>query len=923
MKIKTIEVPQERILKFNGTWRSYQKRILDDLDFHLRDQKLHVVAAPGAGKTTLGIEVIARLHRPTLILCPTNTIKNQWRERICTSFLQEKDYGIVSTLIRKPGYLTVTTYQALLAAFCGRAEEEEAPTQDENAEQEPVETDSIASSARFKQEKADEVIAILKAANVSLLCFDEAHHLRKEWWKALTYLKEQLKPEQTLALTATPPYDADFGEWKRYQELCGEIDEVISIPELVKNGDLCPHQDYIYFSFLKQHERELLDKYSQNVRTFIEMILNDLELLEGLSKMKFFEAEDSDVETIFENPEFYVAIASLLNSKGYPISERFLELFDAKPSDLPKFDLKQASAFIKGFLENETEEFQVFESKRNDYFNQAKRLGLVANKKVVLDENVKIRRLIAGSLGKLDSIVQIVKQESSQLKERLRMVILTDYIRMDDVACQSIGVVPIWRTLKNVETFPETSQISIGVLCGSLILLPEKVIGKLYKLLSDNNIAEDSINLGHFGDDDNYVRITPKESLRNHIVRIITEMFCAGDLTVLIGTQALLGEGWDAPAINSLILSSTVSSYMLSNQMRGRAIRIDKHNPDKVSNIWHLATIDFPDKNDFSMFGTVSDNDMDALRIYTTDLVQLATRFKGFEAPSYYGNHEIMSGIERILDDPSCRETALKKRLEKLKENTLKLAKNRDLIRQWWNDALYLGYSQNKAMNLSTGVDVPRLTTKSLLFYGYKSMVLSFLAIVFAVYYFLLRVFPFVFLTTLALVVVAVFLGVMTAKYLKTGTVEGVMKQLAITVLETMSYQGLIKSSIKNVGLHVTENHGSVFVSCANLPAEENNMFIQALQELLDPIDNPRYLLIKHSKFLGRVKQTDYFAVPAVLSTNKKSVEVFQKLWEKYIGECEIVYTRNLEGRKVLLKARKYASSAMKRKRSKRLSKWQ
>ena len=115
---------QEQFLHFNGTWRSYQQRILDDLDFHLRDKKLHVVAAPGAGKTTLGIEVIARLHRPTLILCPTNTIKNQWRERICTSFLQEKDYGIVSTLIRKPGFLTATTYQALLAAFCGHAEEE-------------------------------------------------------------------------------------------------------------------------------------------------------------------------------------------------------------------------------------------------------------------------------------------------------------------------------------------------------------------------------------------------------------------------------------------------------------------------------------------------------------------------------------------------------------------------------------------------------------------------------------------------------------------------------------------------------------------------------------------------------------------------------------------------------------------------------
>ena len=36
-------------LHFNGTWRSYQQRILDHLDVHVRDRKLHVVAAPGAG----------------------------------------------------------------------------------------------------------------------------------------------------------------------------------------------------------------------------------------------------------------------------------------------------------------------------------------------------------------------------------------------------------------------------------------------------------------------------------------------------------------------------------------------------------------------------------------------------------------------------------------------------------------------------------------------------------------------------------------------------------------------------------------------------------------------------------------------------------------------------------------------------------
>ncbi len=146
----------DNILHFNGEWRSYQKRILDKLDFHLRDDKLHVVAAPGAGKTTLGIEVISRLNRPALILCPTNTIKNQWKDRIRSSFLQKKDYGIVSTDIRKPGYLTVITYQALLAAFCGFDEEPEdnRPEDEERTEKEY----SITTSRRFRMDKAEDII---------------------------------------------------------------------------------------------------------------------------------------------------------------------------------------------------------------------------------------------------------------------------------------------------------------------------------------------------------------------------------------------------------------------------------------------------------------------------------------------------------------------------------------------------------------------------------------------------------------------------------------------------------------------------------------------------------------------------------------------------------------------------------------------
>ena len=50
-------------MKFKYPWRPYQARILKELDEHLEDNKLHVVAAPGSGKTVLGLEAVHRLNK--------------------------------------------------------------------------------------------------------------------------------------------------------------------------------------------------------------------------------------------------------------------------------------------------------------------------------------------------------------------------------------------------------------------------------------------------------------------------------------------------------------------------------------------------------------------------------------------------------------------------------------------------------------------------------------------------------------------------------------------------------------------------------------------------------------------------------------------------------------------------------------------
>ncbi|WP_237745971.1 hypothetical protein [Corynebacterium jeikeium] len=73
-------------------------------------------------------------------------------------------------------------------------------------------------------------------------------------------------------------------------------------------------------------------------------------------------------------------------------------------------------------------------------------------------------------------------------------------------------------------------------------------------------------------------------------VPAITRAFQEELFTILVGTAALLGEGWDSPCANALIIASSVRAFMLTNQMRGRVIRVDLALPDKTANIWHIAT---------------------------------------------------------------------------------------------------------------------------------------------------------------------------------------------------------------------------------------------------------------------------------------------------------------------------------------------
>ena len=130
------------MLQFKGTWRGYQQRVLDRSGRYLADGKIHIVAAPGSGKTTLGIELIRRLGQPCLILSPSITIRQQWLERITQGFLVEGNdpQKLLSNDLKDMRPITAITYQALYSAskqFQGQLEDgdgEDAPSAGETVD---------------------------------------------------------------------------------------------------------------------------------------------------------------------------------------------------------------------------------------------------------------------------------------------------------------------------------------------------------------------------------------------------------------------------------------------------------------------------------------------------------------------------------------------------------------------------------------------------------------------------------------------------------------------------------------------------------------------------------------------------------------------------------------------------------------------
>jgi hypothetical protein len=74
-------------------------------------------------------------------------------------------------------------------------------------------------------------------------------------------------------------------------------------------------------------------------------------------------------------------------------------------------------------------------------------------------------------------------------------------------------------------------------------------------------------------------------------VPLVTAFFAEGRSQILVGTRALLGEGWDAPSITGLVDLTAATTITSVVQMRGRALRVDPGWAEKSAVNWSVACV--------------------------------------------------------------------------------------------------------------------------------------------------------------------------------------------------------------------------------------------------------------------------------------------------------------------------------------------
>lgn len=586
---------------FTGTWRRYQQLALDafDADRAAGDTRSYLVLPPGAGKTVIGLEAARRLGRRTLVLAPNTAVQGQWASTWdgmfgSTEGLRNVRCGTDRTL---DATVTALTYQSI-AVIDGSTTAEQRHAVLRTGDREAL-LALLHPNGRDVVERAAEL-------GPWTLVLDECHHLLATWGALLRAIVDTLGPHTALiGLTATPASLLSGWQAQLRDDLFGPTDFEVATPALVKEAELAPYQELVYLVAPTPEEDTWLaserSRFADLQVQLVDRQLGTIPLAGWLNRRVVQRATESGVQAswgAFEQAEPQLARAGLRFAHAglipMPEGARLREQHRSPP-DADDW-VSVLSDFCLGHLERSTDpadEQALVAIKR-----VLPSLGYRLTKQGVRTTVSAVDRLCGLSEAKIAAAVHVLDAEDAALGESLRALVLCDFEQLQSKLPASLEGTPIDDESGSARLAFAT--IAAADVRGRGALRPLLVTGKTFACPA--GLADELVEFcGRAGQ---VVTVEPLENaptLRRIVgpaamtpriwVAIATQFFIAGEARVLVGTRALLGEGWDCPQLNVTVDLTTATTPTAITQMRGRSLRLDATQPDKLADNWSICCV--------------------------------------------------------------------------------------------------------------------------------------------------------------------------------------------------------------------------------------------------------------------------------------------------------------------------------------------
>lgn len=624
-------------LSFRYPFRKYQRMILDTIVPENADNKYHIVAPPGSGKTIVGLELIRRFEQPAVVFAPTTTIQEQWREKL-NLFVDDPTVldDLVSTDPKVLRPINIFTYQLisvpenarkLLNEMAEKAWVEDLllnqQASDEAAARERLHTLKVHHPTRYREElsrralrlkrqllrepqadiahflhpNARTLIDNLVEYGVRTVVLDECHHLLDYWAIVLRYLINRIEEPHIIGLTATLPNPDGDEEFENYDALLGEVDFEVPTPAVVKEGDLAPYRDLVLFVQPTSREREYLKNISKE-------FAHALSILTGREKFRAWVTDLVTAPTLEaweaawrERPLTMLAALRWLLPQGwqppaeYPVPQECYQRIQIEDWMV----LIERHALDVLALSEDSNDHVLLQQLRKVLYG----FGFTLTESGLRQQRSPGDMVLTFSESKDHATAIILEEEYRALGERLRAVVVTDFERMNSGVRRLKGVLApdagsAWRLFETLVRNPNLRSLSPVLVTGQTVRCAA-VHAEILLAAINQKLLADGYTFSCIAKPENehVVRIiSPDGKWTPRVyVPIMTELLNEGITKCLVGTRGIFGEGWDAVKLNTLIDLTSVTTSTSVQQLRGRSLRKDPDWPRKVAHNWDVICI--------------------------------------------------------------------------------------------------------------------------------------------------------------------------------------------------------------------------------------------------------------------------------------------------------------------------------------------